>query len=74
MSDQSSDVVTLPKKLTPPQLAEWIGVDVATLAGWRSSKKHGPAFIKLSPKAVRYDRAVVQAWLDERTKAGSTAR
>lgn len=61
--------------LTSAQTAELLGIKLNTLEIWRS-KGHGPSFVKLgtSPQApVRYQRAVVAAWIEQRLYASTSA-
>ena len=51
--------------LSTSDLAEWLGVSTQWLEIGRS-RGHGPKFIKLSPKCVRYRRADVLVWLSQR--------
>jgi predicted DNA-binding transcriptional regulator AlpA len=54
--------------LTTPAVAEWLTVSAQWLEIGRS-KGYGPKFVRLSPSRVRYRRADVLDWLDERTHA-----
>ena len=47
----------------PEEVAEAIGVEVKTLANWRSQGK-GPKYRKPGGKVIRYAWADVNAWLD----------
>lgn len=52
--------------LTTKQVAEWLGVS----SGWLEIGRvnhYGPQFVMLAPRNVRYRRAAVRAWLQERT-------
>jgi excisionase family DNA binding protein len=51
--------------LSPQQLADYLGVPVATVYRWRYEST-GPRGIKVG-KHVRYRRRDVEAWLEERT-------
>ncbi|MDP8928170.1 MAG: helix-turn-helix domain-containing protein [Actinomycetota bacterium] len=51
--------------LSPQQLADYLGVPVATVYRWRYEGT-GPRGIKVG-KHVRYRRRDVEAWLDTRT-------
>lgn len=59
--------------LTPTELAERLGVSVGTLANWRL-RGGGPAYIKLSGRAVRYRPAAVEKWIQEREVASTSER
>lgn len=48
------------------ELAEWIGVPVATLAQW-VYRGDGPPFIKVG-RHRRYDPDAVRRWLDDQTR------
>jgi len=50
------------KLMTRREVAEMLGMQPNTLARW-AWKKEGPPFIKVGPKAVRYRRSEVMAWL-----------
>ncbi len=51
--------------LSPQQLADYVGVPVATVYRWRYEGT-GPRGIKVG-KHVRYRRQDVEAWLETRT-------
>lgn len=51
--------------LTPTDLAELLGVEVTTLVDWRY-RRHGPPWIKLGHRTVRYSRNAVERWLASR--------
>ncbi len=51
--------------LSPQQLADYLGVPLATVYRWRHEST-GPRGIKLG-KHVRYRRRDVETWLDTRT-------
>lgn len=51
--------------LSPQQLADYVGVPVATVYRWRYEGT-GPRGIKVG-KHVRYRRRDVEAWLETRT-------
>jgi len=55
--------------LTTEQAAEWLGLKSVTLKAYRT-KGGGPAFHKLG-RAVRYDIADLQAWVDARRRRHS---
>jgi predicted DNA-binding transcriptional regulator AlpA len=58
--------------LTTTATAEWLGVSSQWLEIGRS-KAYGPPFVRLSPRRVRYRRADVLAWLQERTHRSTAA-
>jgi hypothetical protein len=58
------------KYLTPAQAAEYLGISVDTLANWRGNQV-GPAYVKLSKRAVRYQTVVLDAYMDERTRGAA---
>lgn len=64
-----------PLLLTPREAARAIGFSASCLAKWRMSGI-GPRFVKIAGLAgggaVRYSRADLEAWINERT-TGSTA-
>lgn len=53
--------------LTPPQVAEILGLKVQTLALWRLHRKELP-FLHVG-RLVRYRRQAVEDWLQKRTVA-----
>ncbi|MFF3063020.1 helix-turn-helix transcriptional regulator [Oerskovia sp. NPDC057915] len=60
---------SLVRHLRSAEVADLLGVDVRTLAGWRH-KNTGPAFVRIGPgrgATVRYREDVVTAWLDAHT-------
>lgn len=57
--------------LPPPLASVEIGVEVSTLAKWRF-KGNGPPYIRCGGRKILYDRADLEAWLNER-KHTSTA-
>src|SRR5207237_1527935 len=61
-------IATLPDDtlLSTADLACWLGVPIQFLAIGRS-RGYGPAFIRLSPTALRYRAPDVRRWLTERT-------
>lgn len=54
--------------LSPQQLADYLGVPLATVYRWRYEGT-GPRGMKVG-KRVRYRRADAEAWLDTRTDPG----
>jgi excisionase family DNA binding protein len=53
------------------QAARYLNLSPRTLQAWRR-KGDGPRYLKLGA-AVRYDRADLDAWLEERTRANTAA-
>lgn len=71
----STGVVMGTERLTPAQAGELMGVSPQTLANWRWLGI-GPAYTKLTPGRggrIRYTRAAVEEWLNERTTASGAA-
>ncbi|MFJ8191107.1 helix-turn-helix domain-containing protein [Streptomyces sp. NPDC096094] len=71
----STGVLMGTERLTPAEAGELMGVSPQTLANWRWLGI-GPAYIKLTPGRggrIRYTRAAVEAWLNERTTAAGAA-
>jgi predicted DNA-binding transcriptional regulator AlpA len=52
--------------LTSRQLAQWLGVSQTWVEIGRV-RGYGPPFERLGPHLIRYRRAKVKAWLDERS-------
>lgn len=48
--------------LSPAEVCKWTGLSLGALAQLRY-KGQGPAFIKLTPKTVRYLREDVDRWI-----------
>lgn len=63
----AADLAALPDLMTRPQLAEYLGISVVTLAQWAVAKK-GPPVTKIG-QSVRYRRETVSAWLEANTAA-----
>ena len=55
----------LNRALNTAQAAEMLGVQPATLRGWKS-QRIGPPFIQLSPRCVRYSESDILRYADER--------
>ena len=51
--------------LPTPVVAAMLGMKPQTLEKWRCEGK-GPPFRRFSRKVVRYERALVQAWIEAR--------
>lgn len=58
-------------KLRPPAAAAYTGTSISWLAKLRCSGG-GPRYTKISPRIVFYEKADLDAWLEER-RYGSTA-
>lgn len=58
-------VIEQPNTLTPPQAAKYLGVSDAALRLWRSESK-GPRYFRAGEKLVRYRRADLDSWIEER--------
>lgn len=52
----------LPVRLTVKAAAPYLGLSTSTLNKWRVTGL-GPAYLKLGPRRVVYDRADLDAWL-----------
>lgn len=55
------------KLLTPQEVAPMLGITVGALAQLRYAGK-GPAYKRLSPRAIRYTEADVDAWVESSTR------
>ncbi|MEY9775256.1 DNA-binding transcriptional MerR regulator [Arthrobacter sp. MW3 TE3886] len=55
--------------MTTEEVADWLRVAQKTLRNWRSSGL-GPPTVKFY-SAVRYERAAVEAWIDQISKAAA---
>jgi len=58
------------KLLTPQEVAPMLGITVGALAQLRYEGK-GPAYKRLSPRAIRYTEADVESWVESRTRTGT---
>lgn len=54
--------------LTPQLLAEHLSVSVKTLERWRLQGE-GPAFVRISPKVIRYRTSDVIAFIEHQRRA-----
>jgi predicted DNA-binding transcriptional regulator AlpA len=54
------------KLLTTEEAAAILDVRPQTLAVWRSSKRHGPPYVKIGHN-IRYRMRDLEAWLESRT-------
>lgn len=59
------------RRIAPRELASLLDVTTKTLENWRKAGK-GPAFIAFGPRTIRYDLAVVNAWLEQLADASAT--
>lgn len=59
--------------LDAEQAAEILDVTTGTLAVWRCSGRYALPFVKVGRK-VRYRRADLDAWLEERTQSNGATR
>lgn len=64
--------MTKPVWMRPEAAAEYLGVETQTLAKWRCVGG-GPEYFKFG-RAVKYQQADLDAWLDERRYAHSGTR
>lgn len=67
-ADQIADTVAgAPDDLlSSTDLAQWLGVSVQWLEIGRV-KGYGPAYVRIAPRRVRYRRADVLSWLEQRS-------
>jgi predicted DNA-binding transcriptional regulator AlpA len=54
--------------LTPIKAARYLGVSEASLRLWRSESR-GPRFFKAGEKLIRYRRADLDSWIEQRLSA-----
>lgn len=55
------------KLMSTEELAELLDVDPSTIRRWRTSlPMHGPPFIQISERVVKYATTDVQRWLSAR--------
>ena len=64
-SAETHEVLRHKGLLSPEQLAEYLGVPLATVYRWRA-RKTGPRGLRVG-RHVRYRWADVQAWLDRQS-------
>lgn len=57
--------------LTTQAVAAWLGVSVQFLEIGRN-RGYGPKYVRVAPARIRYKRADVLTWLDERTFASTS--
>jgi len=55
----------------PPKAARYIGVSDAVLRLWRAQGK-GPRYYKAGEKLIRYRRADLDLWIEQRLSAPAT--
>ena len=55
--------------LTAPEAAEYLGLSESYLAKLRmgTSPNPGPRVVRVGPRAIRYRRQDLDAWMNERT-------
>ena len=58
--------------LSPPQLAAYLNVPLATIYDWRH-RRCGPPGFRLG-KHVRYRKADVEQWIDDQARASTPGR
>lgn len=54
--------------ITEHDVADWLGMSVQALRRWRTERR-GPAYVKMG-KAVRYERAAVQTYIEASRREG----
>jgi len=60
------------RRLIPEQAAaEFLGVEVKTLQAWRV-RGGGPAFVRLSRRAIRYQRQCLLNWVEARVHTSTS--
>jgi len=62
----------LDRLLTPSELADYLGVPVATLYVWRHRRQGPPGF--RAGRYLRYRLSDVERWIDERLRDQSPAQ
>lgn len=55
--------------LSDRQVAALLGLAPNTLRHWRC-RAHGPAWVRVGARTIRYERAEVERWLAARRQAG----
>lgn len=49
---------------TTAELAKLLGVDPSSLRRWRTANPpYGPAYVRVSPRVVKYSSEDIEAWL-----------
>lgn len=61
-----------PADMDTKAAAKYVGVDPRTLEGYRS-RGGGPDFVRISARLVRYRKADLDDWLNERTVTTAAA-
>ena len=61
----------LDRLITETEAAEFLNFSISTLRNWRVSG-HGPEFIKISQRTVRYRRRELNAWSDKLKKSNTS--
>lgn len=61
------EAAPISRMLTPEEAGTVLGIAPQTLAHWRA-RGSGPAYVLLSARCVRYDEAVLRAWLAGRVQ------
>lgn len=62
---------TTPTLLCEKEVAKLLGLSIKTLQKWRIQGE-GPPFIRLSPKAIRYQLDDVLAWLQANRRTSTS--
>jgi predicted DNA-binding transcriptional regulator AlpA len=57
--------------LTTRQAAEYLNYEIRTLEAWRF-RGGGPRFVRVSPKSVRYRKADLEVWIEERVRTSTS--
>jgi excisionase family DNA binding protein len=65
-------MIELLQSLTPIQAAKYLGISEAVLRLWRSTGK-GPRHFRAGERLVRYRRADLDSWIEERLSKPSEA-
>lgn len=63
------NILPVDELLKEREVAELLRVSRQTLSRWRGSDQ-GPPFVQVEG-SIRYDRAALQKWLDDRTLGGT---
>jgi excisionase family DNA binding protein len=59
--------------LNKPDVAQWLGVSVGAVDGYRREEEGGLPFVQVG-RAVKFRRNDVEAWLEKRTTNGLNGR